>query len=90
MRIGTAEIGPAISATRTELGTVYRTESEINRAAAAALEPEECPDCGHRVTAHLSSGCAVTDRDGEPLPCLCKLSPDDIPYLDNDQEGNDQ
>lgn len=57
----------------------------------ANTEPIECPDCGHGITSHLSSGCAVTDRDGEPLPCLCELSPDDIgETIETDQEGTEQ
>jgi hypothetical protein len=75
---------------REATGTVYRSEAHITAAAGASIdnEPIECPDCGHPITAHLSSGCARTDRDGEPLPCLCKMSPDDIgEAYETDQEG---
>jgi hypothetical protein len=92
IQIGTADYqGAPISATRSNLGTIYRSEPLITRAAKASLasEPIECFDCGHSINVHASSGCYMTDRDGETLPCLCKLSPDDIgETIESDQEGN--
>ena len=83
----------SLQALREATGTIYRSEAHVNAAAASALdtEPLECPDCGHSITAHLSSGCNRTDRDGEPLPCLCRMSPDDIgEAYETDQEGTEQ
>lgn len=94
IQIGTADFqGAPIRATRSNLGTLYRSEPLITRAAGAelALEPIECFDCGHSINVHTSSGCYMTDRDGETLPCLCNLSPDEIgETIESDQEGNNQ
>lgn len=91
---GTASYhGHPLVTIRTPQGTVYRSEPLITRAADARVdtEPIECPDCGHAINYHATSGCYSTDRDGETLPCLCKLSPDDIgEMIETDQEGNDQ
>lgn len=94
IQIGTADYqGTPIDATRTNLGTVYRSEPLITRDAKSSLDtnPIECFDCGHSINVHATSGCYMTDRDGETLPCLCKLSPDDIgETIETDQEGTHQ
>ncbi len=94
IQIGTADYqSTPIVAARTNLGTVYRSEPLITNAAKASLgtDPIECPDCGHPISDHYSSGCYSTWPEDTVPVCLCQLSPDDIgAKIEDDQEGSNQ